>query len=50
MSDRDAILVDTTLGLGGRAEALLSAYPRLRVIGLDRDPEAFERSRRRLAR
>ncbi|KHF43674.1 16S rRNA (cytosine1402-N4)-methyltransferase [Saccharomonospora viridis] len=50
VSDRDAILVDTTLGLGGHTEALLSAYPRLRVIGLDRDPEALERSRRRLAR
>ena len=31
-------------------KALLDAYPRLRVIGLDRDPEALKRSRRRLAR
>lgn len=49
VSNRDATLVDTTLGLGGHTEALLSAYPRLRVIGLDRDPDALERSRERLA-
>jgi 16S rRNA (cytosine1402-N4)-methyltransferase len=41
--------VDATLGMGGHACALLEAHPRLRLIGLDRDPAALERSGRRLA-
>lgn len=50
LADKDAVLVDATLGLGGHADALLSAHPRLRLIGLDRDPNALERSSERLAR
>jgi 16S rRNA (cytosine1402-N4)-methyltransferase len=45
-----AVLVDTTLGLGGHADALLSAHPALTLVGLDRDPNALDRSRDRLAR
>lgn len=45
----DAILVDTTLGLGGHADALLTAHPSLTLVGLDRDPDALDRSRERLA-
>jgi 16S rRNA (cytosine1402-N4)-methyltransferase len=44
-----AVLVDATLGLGGHSEALLRSCPQARVVGLDRDPHALERSRRRLA-
>ena len=46
---RDAIYVDATLGLGGHAEAVLRAHPRLILIGLDRDTEALARSTARLA-
>ncbi|HZZ98099.1 MAG TPA: 16S rRNA (cytosine(1402)-N(4))-methyltransferase RsmH [Jatrophihabitantaceae bacterium] len=50
LSDRDSVVVDATLGLGGHAEALLDAHPRLTLVGLDRDPVALARSGERLAR
>jgi 16S rRNA (cytosine1402-N4)-methyltransferase len=45
-----AVHVDFTLGLGGHAEAFLERFPDLVLIGLDRDPEALEHTRHRLAR
>lgn len=42
--------VDFTLGLGGHAEAVLQAHPRVVLIGLDRDTEALAHAGRRLAR
>ncbi|HEX2833302.1 MAG TPA: 16S rRNA (cytosine(1402)-N(4))-methyltransferase RsmH [Thermoanaerobaculia bacterium] len=47
---RDGVLVDATLGLGGHAEALLERHPDIHLLGIDRDPEALERSRQRLSR
>lgn len=44
-----AVLVDMTLGLGGHAEAFLRRFPDLRVVGLDRDPEALRLASERLA-
>ncbi|MDQ5972804.1 MAG: rRNA (cytosine1402-N4)-methyltransferase [Actinomycetota bacterium] len=44
-----AVLVDATLGLGGHAEHALASFPDLRLIGLDRDPEALRLSADRLA-
>lgn len=45
------VVVDGTLGLGGHAEALLEAHPGIeRYVGLDRDTEALEMARERLAR
>ncbi len=36
-----AVFIDATLGLGGHAAQLLAAHPQLRLIGLDRDPDAL---------
>ena len=46
----DGTIVDATVGLGGHAEALLERYPGVRLVAIDRDPAALERSRERLAR
>ncbi len=49
LSRPGAVLVDGTLGLGGHAEALLKACPTARLVGVDRDTTALERSAKRLA-
>jgi 16S rRNA (cytosine1402-N4)-methyltransferase len=36
-----AVLIDATLGAGGHAERFLTEFPALRLIGLDRDPNAL---------
>lgn len=41
--------MDATLGAGGHAEALLSRGPAIRLLGVDRDPEAVALARRRLS-
>lgn len=43
------LIVDGTLGDGGHTQAMLNAGPSLRVLGIDRDSEALERARIRLA-
>ncbi|MDQ1603741.1 MAG: rRNA (cytosine1402-N4)-methyltransferase [Actinomycetota bacterium] len=44
-----SVVVDATLGLGGHSEALLQRLSSVRLIGLDRDPEALDLARARLA-
>ncbi len=50
ISHEGAVMVDATLGLGGHTESALERFPHLRVVGFDRDTEALEMSRTRLAR
>lgn len=45
----DGLVVDATVGGGGHADALLSSAPRLRLIGIDRDPDALSAAAARLA-
>jgi len=45
-----AVLIDATLGAGGHAERFLDRFAGLRLIGLDRDPDALDIAGRRLAR
>jgi len=44
----DGTVVDATVGLGGHAEALLSRYPSIRLLAIDRDPRALALARERL--
>jgi 16S rRNA (cytosine1402-N4)-methyltransferase len=44
------VLVDATLGMAGHSEAFLDALPGLRLVGLDRDPDALAIAGERLAR
>src|SRR6266536_3456406 len=48
--ERGGLYVDCTLGLGGHSEAILQAADNAQVIGIDRDDEALELARKRLAR
>lgn len=44
------VFFEGTLGAGGHARALLEAHPEIeRYIGCDRDPEALEIAKKRLA-
>lgn len=42
------VVIDATLGMGGHAQALLEADPRVTVLGIDRDPQALEMAGQRL--
>jgi 16S rRNA (cytosine1402-N4)-methyltransferase len=47
--ENGGVFVDATLGLGGHARALLEASSGVRVVGIDRDPEALRIAQERLA-
>ncbi|MFB9778014.1 16S rRNA (cytosine(1402)-N(4))-methyltransferase RsmH [Brevibacterium otitidis] len=43
------VIVDATLGAGGHSAGILEAFPTVRLIGIDRDPNALEIAGERLA-
>jgi len=45
----DAVMVDSTLGMGGHTEGVLRRFPHVRVVGLDRDTQAIALASERLA-
>ena len=47
--ERDALMVDCTLGEGGHTSLFLQRYPNLKVIGLDRDSRIMEKAKARMA-
>ncbi len=46
--DRDSVLIDCTTGEGGHSKLFLEKYPRVSVIGLDRDSEIQKKAVERL--
>ena len=44
------VMIDCTLGMGGNTEAALERFATLKVVGIDRDPEAIALASARLAR
>ncbi|QRV02769.1 16S rRNA (cytosine(1402)-N(4))-methyltransferase RsmH [Arcanobacterium phocisimile] len=45
----EAVLIDCTLGMGGHSEAFLTAFPKLKVVGIDRDAQAISLASERLS-
>lgn len=48
LANDGAVCVDATLGLGGHSEAILRMFPKVQLIGLDRDLEAIKLATTRL--
>lgn len=46
----EALVVDGTLGLGGHSEAVLTRFPNVTVVGIDRDRSALDHASTRLER
>ena len=49
LEEPGSVLVDCTLGMGGHTEAILTQLPNVRVVGIDRDPQAIALASARLA-
>ena len=42
------VVIDATLGMGGHSEAILRRFPDVRLVGIDRDPQALRLAGRRM--
>ncbi|GIG38546.1 16S rRNA (cytosine(1402)-N(4))-methyltransferase RsmH [Cellulomonas phragmiteti] len=49
LQEPGAVMVDCTLGMGGHTEGVLRAFEHVRVVGIDRDPQALALAGQRLA-
>jgi 16S rRNA (cytosine1402-N4)-methyltransferase len=49
LAEPGSVCVDGTVGMGGHAQGILERCPEARVVGIDRDQEALDLARRRLA-
>ncbi|MFS0705148.1 16S rRNA (cytosine(1402)-N(4))-methyltransferase RsmH [Cellulomonas sp. 179-A 9B4 NHS] len=49
LAEPGAVMVDATLGMGGHTEGVLRAFEHVRVVGIDRDPQALALAGARLA-
>jgi len=47
--EKEALMVDCTLGEGGHTSLFLQRYPNLKIIGLDRDSRIMEKAKNRMA-
>lgn len=48
-NSKSSVFVDATLGLGGHSFAMLTRFPNLTLIGIDRDQSAIDKASERLA-
>ncbi len=46
---KEGVIIDCTLGYGGHSEALLKRFPKIKLIGIDRDQTAIDFASNRLA-
>ena len=46
--EKEALMVDCTLGEGGHTSLFLQKYPNLKIIGLDRDSRIMEKAKTRM--
>ncbi|OHD11417.1 MAG: 16S rRNA (cytosine(1402)-N(4))-methyltransferase [Spirochaetes bacterium GWD1_27_9] len=49
VGEQDNLFLDCTVGEGGHSEAVLTRFPQIKVVGLDRDKEILQLAKERLS-